>query len=458
MNEMYNEDKEDDDFDGNFDQNRMKINIDKFLKKQMITQNIKSDSIIYLIGIIKNHLKTFIKSDVIIKNRCNFFQYTSSSSIIIPQINKKSTSSSVDVLKNIKNVIGVKGGGTASETWILELLNNVKIFGKIFINIDGNVSNLVFDDETKKTNFFLSSKSLDYEKRVYKDIIGPMKKLKICKHFVPLREVIECNYETLLNILIGRTYDSTSKKLYNREKIDYILKRNIEGILNFNKKFKINEDSEEIEIIKNNDIIEKLNFSLVLTKYFDVENDIITLTKFLGTYIGNKDVILQVLFQLSVVCYAISLCNMTHNDLHADNVFIKKLDSLQTFIYYINDKKYEIKTFFKVYVFDFNFSYVEKFGVNEGVNDYLCENFSVCNEFIENKDILKILCAVFKFYPDSLKYTTSNNEKQKIIEQIYLEDKECFFRNKTSETTMGKSVRSDFFKQFNTCLNILKMI
>ena len=463
MNEMYNEDKEDDDYDGNFDQNRMKINIDKFLKKQMISQNIKSDAIIHLINIIKTHSKTNIKSDAIIKNRCNFFQYTTTTVQSSKKLQKnknisKSFVISSDILKNVKNVTGVKGGGTASETWILELLNNSKIFGKIFINIDDNISSLVFDDENKKTNFFYSSKSLDYEKRIYKEIIGPMKKLKICKHFVPLIDIIECNYETLLNILLGRTYDSVSKKLYDREKLDYILKRNIEGIVNFNKNFKINEDLGETKNIQNNDSIEKLNFSLLLTKYFDIENDIITLTKFLGIYIGNKDIILQVLFQLAVVCYAISLCNMTHNDLHADNVFIKKLDSLQTFVYYINGQKYEIKTFFKVYVFDFNFSYVEKFGVNEGVNDYLCENFSVCNEFIQNKDILKILCAVFKFYPESLKYTTPNEEKQKIIERLYVEDKECFFRNKTSETMMGKSVRSDFFKQYNSSLNILKMI
>jgi len=456
VNEMYNEDKEDEDYDGNFDQNRMKTNIDKFLKKQMISQNIKSDAVVYMINIIKNHYKTYIKSDAILKNRCNFFQYTSSS-ISSNKVHKnKSEISSSNILKNVKNVTGVKGGGTASETWILELLDNTKLFGKIFVNVDNNISNIVFDDENKKANFFFSSKSLEYEKRIYKDIIGPMKKLKICKHFVPLIDIIECNYETLLNILIGHTYDSVSKKLYDNKKLDFILKRNIEGVINLNKKLKINEDSEEN--IKNSDVIEKLNFSLLLTKYFDVENDITTLTKFLGTYIGNKDIILSVLFQLAVVCYAISLCNMTHNDLHADNVFVKKLDSLQTFVYYINDKKYVIKTFFKIYVFDFNFSYVDKFGVNDGVNDYLCENFSVCNEFIENKDILKILCAFFKFYPESLKYTTSDEEKQKIIEQIYVEDKECFFRNKTSESTMGKSVRSDFFKQFNTSLNILKMI
>jgi predicted NAD-dependent protein-ADP-ribosyltransferase YbiA (DUF1768 family) len=463
VNEMYNEDKEDDENDGNFDQNRMKTEIDKFLRKQTIS-NIKSDVIIYLIDVIKNHSKVYLKSDGIIKNRCNFFQYTSTIRNITDTKVKQpeaATSSVIDknILKDIKYVTGIKGGLTASETWILELLNKTKLFGKIFINIDNNSSNLIFDNESKKENFFLSSKSLDYEKRIYKDIVGPMKKLKICKHFVPLIDVIECDYKTLLDILTGHTYDSISRKLFDKEKLDYILKRNIDGMINMNKKLKINEyDSNNIEIIKNGNDIEKLNFTLLITKYFDIENDITSLTRFLETYYRNKDVILQVLFQLAVVCYAISLCNMTHNDLHADNVFIKKLDSLQTFIYYINDQKYEIKTFFKVYIFDFNFSYVEKFGLNEGVNDYLCENFSVCNEFIGNKDILKILCAIYKFYPESLKYTTSNIEKQKIIEKLYVEDKECFFRNKASATTMGKSVRSDFFKQFNSSLNILKMI
>ena len=150
---MYNEDREDSEYDGNLDQNLMKTQIDKFLKKQIVSSNIKSDVIIYLIGVIKTHSKTYIKSDAIIKNRCNFFKYTNSGF----QNNKINSVKQVDEpinrdnLKEIKYVTGVKGGLTASETWILELLNSTKMFGKIFINVDNNSSDdLIFDNESIK--------------------------------------------------------------------------------------------------------------------------------------------------------------------------------------------------------------------------------------------------------------------------------------------------------------------
>ena len=456
------EEKEEDDYEdgsqvNDFNYKRNEELVNNFLKKQKIQSNIKSKDVLLLLSEIKKHIKPTNMN--IIKSRSNFFQCIEkpTSSIKIKTVKDEKIKFSNDcsnIVKKVVNVIGVKGGSTASETWILEMNDNTKLFCKLFINLDSNEIN--FDDPQKKINFFLSSKSLDYEKRVYKEIVDPMRRLKVCKHFVPLVDCLDsCSYENLLNILIGHTNDN-SNKIMSNSVTDMILKRNINSIINLNKLYSINEiSSEPISENKNENIIEKLKYSLLFTKYFDLNSQVITFTKFLEKYYNNRDIILQVLFQLSAVCYAMSLCNMTHNDLHGDNVFVKKLDQLQTFIYYINDVKYEIKTFFKVYIFDFNFTYVEKFGNNEGINDYLCENFSVCNEFIPNKDILKILCAVFNFYPDILKYTTSNDENKKSLEKTYLEDKQCFFR---SSVNMGKSVRSDFFKEFNDCLTILKMI
>lgn len=459
---------DDDENDGgignNFEQDRVKSLVKSYLITNNIPPSIKAEDVINLCSFVKMNTT----SEMITMNRCNFFkkQKRLSKHDFIGKKEKKekkeiSISSSCDISKSVVNVNGIKGGSTASETWVLEL-NDKKhqqmVFCKLFINTDNNLfelDKLNFYKSEIKDGFYLSSKSLSYEMKIYNEIVGPLKRLKVCKHFIPLISTAEsCDYKSILEILKNNVIDDDKKIKMDDLAVDYVLKRNInEGIINMNNKLTINQNPPHAnESNPNQDEIEtSMKYSLLLTKFFDFTKGF-TLTYFLSNYFQSRDVMLQVLFQVCVVCYVMSLSKMTHNDLHGDNIFVKKMNEMKTFVYYINDQRYEIKTFFKVYIFDFNFSYVEKLGKNEGINDHLCDNFNVCNQFVENKDVLKVLCAFYKFYPDCIKYCSSKQEDKEQLKQLYV-DKECFFRD-----NMGKTASSDFFKKFNNTLNILKSV
>jgi predicted NAD-dependent protein-ADP-ribosyltransferase YbiA (DUF1768 family) len=470
----YNDDEEgDEEYDDggmdntNFEYDRIKLLLKGYLSENNVSPFIKADDVTRLLYFIK----TNSKSQLITLNRCNFFKKSKKRKQPLLQKQKQknvaekkkeilSINTCNDISKSVINVNGIIGGSTASETWILDLNknNNQKVFCKLFINTDSSsfdLNKIKFNVEDTRTNFYLSSKSLSYEMRIYKEIIGPLKNLKVCKHFLPLISTSSaCSYENILDILKNNVVDSYKKTKMEDDVVNYVLQRNINNsIINMNKKLTINQvNPNENEYNQNQDLIQTMQYSLLLTKLFDLNNGF-TLTYFLTNYFQNSDIVLQVLFQICVVCYTMSLSKMTHNDLHGDNIFIKKLKQMETFVYYINNNRYEIKTFFKVYIFDFNFSYVEKLGKNEGINDHLCDNFNVCNQFIENKDILKVLCAVYKFYPDSIKFCTQNNEYLEKIKQLYVNDSECFFRD-----TMGKTASAEFFSKFNDTLKILKMV
>lgn len=446
--------------DNNFEYERIKLLLKSYLSENNVSPFIKADDVIRLLYFIK----TNSKSQLITLNRCNFFKKSKKRKLIKPhtQMKKKEevlgVNSCNEISKSVLNVNGIIGGSTASETWILDLnKNQKKVFCKLFINTDStsfDLNKIKFNVEDSKTNFYLSSKSLSYEMQIYKEIIGPLKNLKVCKHFIPLISTSEnCSYENLLDILKNNVANVYNKTKMDDDMVDYVLKRNINnGVINMTKKLTINQMNSADDDNPNQDVIETMKYSLLITKFFDLNNGF-TLTYFLTNYYQNPDIVLQVLFQICVVCYIMSLSKMTHNDLHGDNIFVKKMKQMETFVYYINGNRYEIKTFFKVYIFDFNFSYVEKLGKNEGINDHLCDNFNVCNQFVENKDILKVLCAVYKFYPDCIKYCTQNNEYLDKIKQLYVNDSECFFRD-----NMGKTATTEFFNKFNDTLKILKIV
>jgi len=168
----------------------------------------------------------------------------------------------------------------------------------------------------------------------------------------------------------------------------------------------------------------------------------------------------NILFQIVYACYIMSLSKMNHNDLHASNIFIQELDEDEVFLYYINEEKYYILTKFKVLIFDFDRSYVEFLGKNKMLNGSLCQKSQQCNRFVENKDIIKLFCYVFKRYfidtknedvkEELLNIISSNRKIQNDLMNIY---KDCllnyFFNNSTEP---------DIFKHCNSTFEILQQI
>ena len=146
--------------------------------------------------------------------------------------------------------------------------------------------------------------------------------------------------------------------------------------------------------------------------------------------IKHKDIenIWYILFQICVACYSISLCKMTHNDLHLGNIFIEERDDVEKIVYVVNNKKYILYTKFKVFIFDFDRSYSQNLGPN-------IINYDK-NIFIDNIDIIEVLCEVSNYINISMYKCLIANAISKSINQAeYISKKgikRCFLREKYS--------------------------
>jgi len=186
-------------------------------------------------------------------------------------------------------------------------------------------------------------------------------------------------------------------------------------------------------------------------KFFDFINNII-----IPKIDTTRNILWETLFQIVAACYAMSLSKMVHNDLHSNNIFIEDLGDEKTFLYVINDIPYILKTRYKVLIYDFDRGYVNRLGNNELLRpNFDCKYNRQCNHFVDNKDILKIMCNVFvplvrttsTTLPDLLNILLSslgpdiNNEIFKMYTNANSSFDDCFFGpylNTEQDTFFGK--------------------
>ncbi len=211
-----------------------------------------------------------------------------------------------------------------------------------------------------------------------------------------------------------------------------------------------------------------LKYNIIMIENID---DAMTLNKWLYTYNKNPDYnkeLWNVLFQISAACYTTSLCKLVHNDLHSGNIFIRDLGKETEFIYIINDRKFIIKTRFQPLIYDFDRGYTKKFGTNPLLNN-LCTKYSQCNMFVENKDIIKALCYVYKSANSMIKnniiniISTDSNSQKKIKDSYDLISqenglKQCFLQFVDEVDNKEKSFSASWYQMFNNSFNILLYI
>jgi len=385
------------------------------------------------------------------------------------------TTNLCNMADNIENITGMKNNSASpSDNWFIEFKDNIvfksrKIkhgFLKLFIN--PNTIPKSSDNDT----LIDTSRGLEYEINVYKDATQPLLDLKICPNFVTyIQNSLNCEYSELLDMLFDTL--TNSRKLIRAETVMNNLNRNINYMVNNMAKtpaINLVEDSidfyssiESIEL--NTDLIvndqpdRKYRYSLLLLENTKGEK----LSKWLlnKRYTSTFETDLwNIIFQITAACYTMSLSKMTHNDLHAGNIFIQDLDVTTDFLYNINDVPILIRTKYKVLIFDFDRSYVKKLGENQILSSEICSETSQCNEFIENKDIVKIFCYITNFLQtnDLIDLLSPNPFIQDILNHVYNFKnkkgiKKCFLQYK--ENT---SVPSSFYDSINSTLYILMEI
>ena len=337
---------------------------------------------------------------------------------------------------NIENITGmVNNSASPSDNWFIEFKDDIifktkKIkygFLKLFIN--PNTIPKTSDNDT----LIDTSRGLEYEVNVYKYITQPLLDLKICPNFVTyIHSSLTCEYAEILDMLLDTL--TNSGDVLRAETVINNLNKNISYMSNNMRKTPaINLVEDSVDFISSIDSLE-LNTGLIVYDYPDREYRYSllllentkgeTLSKWLSKkkYTPTFETELwNIIFQITAACYAMSLSKMTHNDLHAGNIFIQDLDVTTDFLYNINDIPILIRTKYKVLIFDFDRSYVKKLGENQILSSEICSETSQCNEFIENKDIVKIFCYITKILEttDLLDLLTTNPVIQDILKHVY---------------------------------------
>ena len=323
----------------------------------------------------------------------------------------------IDDILNIVKTYDTFASTTASpsETLIVTFKdNNVtydnvvieKAFLKIFINPEVSY----FRTPWSNNSVSFSYAGL-YEFKVYRDRIKPLVDTGVCPFFVKFlggNEIL--TYEQLKQLLQTRTDFNENNLLRN---LLYLYEDR-------NNRPALNQNNPSLQ-----DVMQSSNYLQTSTNYFNIHTSLTTI-RFVFSMLEaiDKSTTIQlhnmlqnnsrstnrtitdetwiVIFQIALACYALFQSKVTHNDLHANNVFVETLTESTQYIFKVQNMYYTFTTNKKAKLFDFDRAYSSVHGVNPMINSVprFCESLSVCNKNIEQIDIVKVLCSLSFYYPN----------------------------------------------------------
>ena len=356
-------------------------------------------------------------------------------------------------------IINVEGKPSNSKSptdiWILSFERNTTYNGinletamlKLFANLES--INSEADDEETYLKMFDSLSGLNYEMKVYKEITNPLLNYNICPNFVRCLATQEgCTYENIFNFLRNNTTYGTSNILgrYSNNKF-HLDDDEVKNILNKNIKeclldFCTSRESINTKLETSGSISSPPNLSITYNMILNENMDIPNVSKY-ETWmerntLSEKD-LWETIFQIVTACYAMSLSKMVHNDLHLNNIFVKDLGKEVPNIYVVNGNFYVISSRWKIFIYDFDRSYVERFDKNPFIDTEACLKYSQCNYYTENKDVFKVLCRIvnkvktenkFRSFTKTLLMCLANTEDEiREIYQVLFEKDKCKFQD-----------------------------
>ena len=354
-------------------------------------------------------------------------------------------------------IVNVKGepSNSASPTdiWILSFKNTLyngialeSAMLKLFANLD-SINNEADDEETYLKMFDALS-GLNYEMKVYKEITNPLLNFNICPNFVRCLATQEgCTYDNIFNFLRNNTTYGTSSILggYSNDdfhlddyEVENILNKNIkECLLDFCKSRKsINTKFETSKAISPPNL--SITYNMILNENMDIPN-VSRYEKWIERNTLSEKDLWETTFQIVAASYAMSLSKMVHNDLRLGNIFVKDLGKEVSNVYVVNGNFYVISSRWKIFIFDFDRSYVKRLGENPFINTEPCLKYSQCNYYTENKDVFKVLCHIvnkvktenkFRSFTKTLLMCLANTEdKIREIYQVLFEKGACKFQD-----------------------------
>lgn len=397
----------------------------------------------------------------------------------------------------IKDIKGLKkDSASPTDTWIVTFKDGTtynssvakSAFLKLWISRQ-TIENLKYNEDFKNHNQYdmlssplmlrqsLSSlenmiSGLDYEAIIYKFIIQDLIRLNICPNFVKCFTIgSNCSFNDLVSMLqvTDRYKDQDPADPNFQPKLN--LYRNINNIIIEDddiKTYPVTVDDndawgDENEILENNSI-KKFKFNMIVNETMDSPS----LNEFVrrnGLFMGRstnkpKQQTFLVIFQALAACYAMSSSKMVHQDLHLYNLYVQSKDTSvdeKRVNYKYGGNLFTFESDYIVKIFDFDRAYAEKVGVNILLNeDYTKEN-SQTNEYIENKDAIKMLRSIYAkcgTYEQSEIILNMCCDPTRTVSYELL--KETWNKGNFLRTNEGRPLKTIEYKGFYSTFEILK--
>lgn len=229
---------------------------------------------------------------------------------------------------------------------------------------------------------------LQYERLVYKKIVGPLVEKRVCPNFVRyLSSSDKCTYKDLVAIL--------DKQGIDEEHLLRSLCHMTTQTRKFSKRKRpqrpaINDrvTSSQYKDIKKAGLEPKhLRFGLLLTQ----DRRVVSLRDWVQRDVSLPDYACMML-QLTAALRAMELSRFVHNDLHLNNVLVE-LNSTSCNVRYVMDGyEFGICTNFRVMIFDFDRAVVDQLGENTLTRRHAC----YAQEFKAGRDLSSVLALLFK--------------------------------------------------------------
>lgn len=363
----------------------------------------------------------------------------------------------------IENIEGINSNsGSPSDTWIISLKNGTKYYNreikkcfmKLFIDPLSFPENILSSDKLERLN------ALNYEIKVYKYIIRPLIDYKICPFFVRyLGSSKECSFNKLILMLRAGNVDLPKDRLIKSLYYMYTGKTNRPSITDINM----------IPLKKSNKcgIVNKIKYNFIINEL--IPNNTITFAEYIKINYtideegeGNEfsDDFWIILFQISIACYAMSLSQLIHNDLHLGNIWITQLDTPITVVYKIGNICYSFNTIYKIMIYDFDLSYCPLFGINEYSNinvELIYNSDEKCNDLFKVRDIFKVINSLYIRTSEKVKLLSILSVNKNIM-QMVCEDYEEWDENLDEYVKQNRIRYDNTIQSDEWMLNIINKI
>lgn len=416
------------------------------------------------------------------------------------------------------NVVGLSSDSASpTDTWIVDFIDGTthenepikNAFLKMWIsNETFKRTNTAEDDKFQE--LMAKNSGLNYEVAVYRDIVKPLIETNICTNFIKfLGAGKDCSFDDVVSMAMGSGNKSGISSYEDNVFSTSVIIANDNNSIMKRKKITDTYTTEEVEKLEvsapRKTVKEKFTYNIIANEV--IKPGTMSLSEFLDKTVDNV-VKSKVIFQALAACYAMSCSKMIHNDLHLGNVYIEPLNevdesklppgwsrkvSSQGKTYYYNQAKnestwihpgitygkstrmnylyggdlYTFETNYIAKVFDFDRSYVQRFGNNPFLHkekDWVCDDYSQCNKYIENLDALKLMSGIYRTIDTSYKdelldictqaegagvdEIAERQEYKKLLEEVF-EEGGFLTQNDVPLTT-------DEYLQFNPTIDIMK--